>query len=276
MKKLIFILSLSTIFFTSCQNKEKSNSETTINEDVIKVDSVNFDYESPVSISKNKDTTQATVHIKYPKLSGQNQTVLNKINDFMAKTALKGLNGLVNLEDPENIAPNDNLTTIAKGFEKSYKESNTDVDYATSWSYEGYGDTTFISKKIIGLLYNESTYSGGAHGNYGTYYYNFDAKTGDLLILTDYISDTTAFRKVVEKFFYENEQKEAKAGGFEFDKSFYFFDQPFALPQNIAIKKDGLDFIYNPYEAAAYARGAITFSIPYKNLEGIIRKERIF
>jgi hypothetical protein len=61
------------------------------------------------------------------------------------------------------------------------------------------------------------------------------------------------------------------------EKAGYFLsNHKFFIPANYAFTREGVFFYYNPYEIAAYARGAITFTIPYSELEGIVKKELIF
>lgn len=275
MKKLLIVPIFLFLGFISCQNKE--NSQTTQTYEV-KVDSVVYNYETPKVITPNGDTTSTSIYVKYPKLSGGNEQAIAKINAFMEDLAKRGLAGAGMYEEDSVKKPAPaSLEEAGKTFLNAYEDFKKEMpESGMGWYFEGGGDTTYISPKIIGIFYTESVFTGGAHGNYNTSLLNFDAQTGELLKLTDIISDTTALKKIAEVKFYENEQKEAKAGDFEFDKSMYFWDSPFFLPQNVGITKEGLQFLYNPYEAAAYARGQISFTISWKDLDAIVRKERIF
>ncbi len=51
----------------------------------------------------------------------------------------------------------------------------------------------------------------------------------------------------------------------------FFFGEGFQLPENFAIKKEGIFFYYNPYEAAPYALGTTEFIISYKDLKDIVK-----
>ncbi|HEY1054416.1 MAG TPA: RsiV family protein, partial [Emticicia sp.] len=116
-----------------------------------------------------------------------------------------------------------------------------------------------------------SAYTGGAHGNYNTAFYNFDATNGKLLELNEIINDTLALNKLAEVKFKAQETAMAKENGMEFKMEDYFFPaNKFILPQNIGITKDGLRLLYNPYEVASYARGMIILDIPWQELKGIM------
>jgi hypothetical protein len=91
--------------------------------------------------------------------------------------------------------------------------------------------------------------------------------------LTDIVSDTTALKKLAEMKFEVTQKQFAKDNDFEFNKSDYFWGNPFFLPANIAITKTGLTFLYNPYEAAAYALGPISFSLTWEEVGLIARKD---
>ena len=73
---------------------------------------------------------------------------------------------------------------------------------------------------------------------------------------------------------FDKSQKQfAKDNDFEYNKADYFWGNPFYLPANIAVTKNGLLFLYNPYEAAAYALGTISFELTWQELGTLIKKE---
>ena len=52
-----------------------------------------------------------------------------------------------------------------------------------------------------------------------------------------------------------------------------FPDLKFDLPQNIAVVKEGIRFLYNPYEMTAYALGEFDLLLTWEQLGGLIKKE---
>ena len=116
-------------------------------------------------------------------------------------------------------------------------------------------------------------YTGGAHGNYGTGFYNFDVKTGNLITINDLLQEgfELPLRTIAEpifraKYLEEGMSKYSEAG-------FYFEEDVFTLTDNFAITKEGLKFVYNPYEVAPYAMGQQEILIPYKNLADLVKKD---
>jgi hypothetical protein len=139
--------------------------------------------------------------------------------------------------------------------------------------YDGSGDTLLISSKVISIYYQVYSFTGGAHGNSSITYLNFNAQTGDLLKLTDMVSDKIALKKMAELKFEKTQKEFAKDNDFEYDRTSYFWEKPFYLPANIAVTKTGLLFMYNPYEAAAYALGSISFELTWQELSTIAKTE---
>ncbi|RYU95530.1 DUF3298 and DUF4163 domain-containing protein [Emticicia agri] len=266
MKRIIYLMVLIGVIL-ACQSGKDAH--TTLAP--IAVDSVSFVQESAPYYTPGGDTLISSINIVYPKLTGGSDSVVSKINAFMAGLPLKGVSGVA---DPEgNNKTAGNMAEASKAFFSTVDAARKEMPDAPNmvYTYDGKGDTLWISPVVISLYYNESTYTGGAHGNYTTSYYNFDATTGKLLALQEIVSDTVALNKLAEVKFKAEETKMAKENGMEFKMEDYFFpENKFILSQNIGITKDGLRLLYNPYEVASYARGMIVLDIPWIELKGIL------
>lgn len=268
MKRIIYLVVVAG-FIWACQSGK--DSDNTITLAPIAVDSLSFKQESPPYYTPDGDTLISSIDIVYPKLSGGKDSVITQINAFMADLPLQGLAGLV---DPEgNVSAPKTLAEASKLFFKAVDEARKEMPDAPNmvYIYSSLGDTLVISPAVISLYYNESSYTGGAHDNYNTFFYNFDAATGKLLNRQDIVKDTLALNKLAEVKFVAEETKVGKENGIEFKMEDYFFPEgKFVLPQNIAITKDGLRLLYNPYEVASFARGMIILDIPWRELKGIV------
>jgi hypothetical protein len=269
MKKIIYLMVVAGVI-SACQ----SGKEATTDLATIAVDSVSFKQQSPPYYTPDGDTLISSIDIVYPELTGGNDSIISKINAFMAALPLKGLAGIT---DPEGNGKLPNtLADASKVFFNAVDEARKEMPDAPNmvYIYSGLGDTLVISTGVISLYYNESSYTGGAHDNYNTFFYNFDATTGKLLDLQAIVKDTLALNKLAEVKFKEEETKVAKENGMEFKMEDYFFpENKFILPQNIGITKEGLRLLYNPYEVAAYVRGTIIIDIPWRELKDIVVKK---
>ncbi len=268
--KNLFLLFLCSTVFMACQSTK--DTQTTETAATIKVDSITYKLESPPMISKEGDTTISSISINYPKLSGGDEAVMTKINTQIEQMVK---DQMFSMDDTVQTTKTGSIEALARGFLKEFEDlAKENVDQASiGWDYDGTGDTLLISPKVISIYYQVFTFTGGAHGNSNITYLNFNAQTGDLLKLTDIVSDTTALKKIAELKFEKTQKAFTKDNNFEFNKTDYFWGSPFFLPTNIAVTKNGLVFLYNPYEAAAYAYGSISFDLTWQELGAIARKE---
>ncbi len=262
--KTILLMSFIAMLGFSCKwdKKTVATNENHTASIAIVMDSI---YKSGPDVITNGDTSSSYVLLKFPKSMG-----LGSVDQLIIKTIkesqFESISGALFLEenDPK---PATVLDAIDKFIKSSEVDGNDNV--FMGYFYESIVDTNFVGNDVISIAISDFYFTGGAHPNSFTNYLNFDRATGAKIDINSIIQDTNAMKVVVEKAFYESEKKEL---GNEYDAKSYFFDDGFSLPQNYAITSKGLQCLYNPYEAAAYARGPILFTIPWKDLNGIIAK----
>ncbi len=129
------------------------------------------------------------------------------------------------------------------------------------------------TNKYLSLQMNTESFSGGAHGMYGTLLETFDLTTGKPLDLTDIIKDTTALRPLLEKGFVEAKKAESPdmANTTLADLLLPEFKQ-LTMPVMYCIVPEGVRFIYNPYEVAPYAVGQTDILLTWQQLEPLVEK----
>jgi len=107
-------------------------------------------------------------------------------------------------------------------------------------------------------------YSGGAHGNYGVNYKNYDRVSKKLIGFYDFF-DFEA-NEILESLLL----KEIK------NKNIKTFGTDFFVTDNIYFTDKGISFVYNPYEIASYADGIITVFLSFEKIpKSIILKNEI-
>lgn len=112
-------------------------------------------------------------------------------------------------------------------------------------------------------------FTGGAHGNSFRTIGLFSKTTGKQLAFEkDIITDLAGFEKIAEAAFRNARKIPAKRS---FKKAGYWFEQGFALSENILLTDDAVTLIYNPYECAPYVMGEIRIPIPLKDVIRYIR-----
>lgn len=126
---------------------------------------------------------------------------------------------------------------------------------------------------LLCIEQGKRSYTGGPHGDYYTYFYNFDIVTGKELSLSDVLIDgyEEELRKIAEHTLRLN-------FGINDDQSLgeFGFTLPtgkFELSKNFYLKGEGIGFFYNIYEIAPYAVGSIEVFIPMKKIKKLVKKD---
>lgn len=151
-----------------------------------------------------------------------------------------------------------------------YRSYDVDEDFspASHVYIETYDFTNKVAYNKPGLLTLESgfyTYTGGAHGMYGTSYLSFlTNEPPKSLELEDVLTSTDS--TILGALLFEHlEDKER----------LYTEDQPIPPTNNFGVVAEGIVFCYPPYEIGPYAAGQIEIVVPYATLKerGLLRKE---
>lgn len=125
------------------------------------------------------------------------------------------------------------------------------------------------SDSLIVVKTNYYIFTGGAHGYGAINFITFERDSGERLNNKDLFSDYTAFKEFAESRF--RKEFDIPAGENINSTGFFFSNDTFSLPQNIAILANEVVLIYNPYEIASYARGEITMRFPRSKVEQWLR-----
>lgn len=211
----------------------------------------------------------ATIKAIYPIAMGGSEAARRRLNENFEKNLRRSL-AIFSVEENEVPAT---LDSIAASFLHEYELAQVDYpDGGMPWMVETISKILYDSPKFVTIEMDNYSYAGGAHPNYYVSLLNFDATTGEPLKITDLITDTLQLAKLAEAKFREvrelGQDENLNEAGF-------FWGETFILPENFGIKGDSLYLFYNPYEIAPYALGPTDFSLPFDQLKGILRKEKI-
>jgi len=261
MKNIIFLTILCLSFF-ACKEKFTSK-DIKISNNIPKIDTISYNLKSISKEFGDCDDTPVnctTAKVQYVAIKNVEANPSYPIINTKITNILKG-------NAPDITSFLDSFINEAKTFYEEFPETSA-----------GYGieleqRVLFNSPQIITIETFNYAYTGGAHGNYGTVFYNFDVATGAIidlkkLLVVNYESALKAIAEPLFKKAYleEGMTKYSEAG-------FYFEHDVFTLTDNFAITKEGLKFVYNPYEVAPYALGQQEIIIPYTSLKEVIRKD---
>ena len=129
---------------------------------------------------------------------------------------------------------------------------------ATTREYKSAYSVIYAGRKYLSFRAEEYSYTGGAHGSNKITVATIDRKTGKMVRLADFISADEM--PVLKKLLLEKVIK--KLGG-------KVGLQGEVRPvENFCVVKDGLMFVYNEYEVACYAAGAIEVVVSFDEIKG--------
>ena len=133
-----------------------------------------------------------------------------------------------------------------------------------------------MDDRVLTLLYNDYSFTGGAHGSYGDTGCSFDVETGRLLSLEDLSGDYDALASFLLDTMVntvENDPELAQRidlGLFEEGTGYAEILAPLLRQGAWYFDGQGLVIFSSLYEISSYAAGPIVFSIPYAQLQGHI------
>ena len=158
-----------------------------------------------------------------------------------------------------------NLMDTIQKFNTEFDAFRTEFPEAAG-HYEWYEkDSLFYAgENHVTLQRDVYQYWGGAHGSNWLMYYNIN-KDGKLLDYTDFAQDTMVIKQAAEKAFRSKynipENTPINSTGKMFPESGFF------LPDSFAVTSDSIIFVFQPYEADAYAFGRHRFGILKSEIE---------
>jgi len=254
------LLGMSLLF--SCKNSEKKDPQQP---DEPKGEPIRFEMQSFTKkggTCKEDHVKCVVIKLNYPLAVAGVEQARNSINQFVNRMSLEAVH-----PDPDQSIKD--IDTAAEKLIGYYQEQLNDFpDYELGWEIDVDGNAEIVDNYAVITL---SAYSntGGAHPNHHISIANFNLNSGKELKLREIITDAKAFNELAQKRFIEARISEYDLD--EVDINDFFFGEGFQLPENFALKKEGIFFYYNPYEAAPYALGTTEFTIAYKDLKDIVK-----
>ena len=145
-------------------------------------------------------------------------------------------------------------------------------EYGLSYNYELQSNVSvvFSSSKLISFSSDGYTYTGGAHGNFGTTFLVLDLANKKKLTLGDvlHLEDSVTLNIVLE----DKLRKAYKLKSTDMLTEI-LFDEKISFNDNFFVTEKGIGFNYNPYEIAAYVYGEIRLFIPFSEIKSLLKQE---
>lgn len=143
----------------------------------------------------------------------------------------------------------------------------TDPALPLRCSYQAQVTPELNAHGLLTLRYSGEQYSGGAHGSAEVAFLNIDVETGDPLRLQSLIRiRPEKLQKLLDRGLRAQrgipaEQPLTEAG---------LLVEALPIPEAVAMRADGLLFVWQAYEIAAYAEGQPSLLLPYADLQKVI------
>ena len=136
-----------------------------------------------------------------------------------------------------------------------------------------------MDARVLTLLYNDYSFTGGVHGFYGDTGYSFDLSTGKLLRLEDLSGDYDALASFLVETMVttvENDPELAQRidlGLFAEGTGYADILSPLLRQGSWYFDSQGLVIFSSLYEISSYAAGPVFFHIPYAELQGHVDEQ---
>ena len=145
-------------------------------------------------------------------------------------------------------------------------------DAPGTWAVERKITVLFQNPRILSLVAEDYSYTGGAHPLMVEILGSFDLQQGHPLVLADLLKP--GFEEPVTALA-EAELRRVREIAPEADlvAEGFFLEDGFRLTDNFAVVADGLRFYYNPYDIGPYVMGSTDLTIPLTALQPWIAED---
>ena len=165
--------------------------------------------------------------------------------------------------------PGASIEEAADAFLAGWVDFRRESPEALAWEQSVDVSVTWEGARLVVVGASESSYTGGAHGNYSSVYGVFERDTGKKLALSDLLIDghEAKLAPLVTAALEAHFEMPLSEAGVELEGS-----AP-PLAGTWSVSGEALTFHYNPYEIGPYAMGAPEAAVPRAALAGLLRPD---
>ncbi len=170
------------------------------------------------------------------------------------------------------------MTEETQNYFKNYRDEladetfsdSTDEDGGAFLNYENSSQMSVIANnsRYLSLAHLDYSYTGGAHGNYGTAFYTLDLKNRKRLTLNDVFK--AGFEATLDKAIDKKVRQQLSISPEESLEGHLLIEK-IEHNDNFALTEKGILFNYVPYEIASYAQGEIQIFVPFSELKTVLK-----
>lgn len=189
------------------------------------------------------------------------------VNQFLDHQILKFSQGFS--EKPsDRLSLQQNIDAFVNVSNQDVREGGMGVPYTMSIDVEDLGQR---GANLAQFKVHGDFYTGGAHGSVVNSYYVLDLSKHKQVKLDDLL--ISGQKNKLYNVVYPEFVRWVKAGDPAVNMKEYEAMWKFTLAHNFTLNKKGLTFYYGQYDIGPYVAGMPEFTIPYTQLNGIIKPE---
>src|SRR5690606_35165164 len=233
---------------------QPSMDEQQANDQNAAIDTLTYRYEDYIKYSKNLIKTSETTDTAF--YAASYPVFDDSAANRFVQTALLG-------DDSTTVE------TAASAFIGEFDRFYASDPFPRIWTSESHAKVYTITPSYLGLAIHAYSFTGGAHGNYATIFKHFDLQANERLTLSDIVAPSfqNELTAVGERYFRTQEN----LGVDQSLEDAYFFDGGrFSLPDNFALERDSMLFLYTIYEIKPYVNGETELRVPYTDIERLL------
>jgi hypothetical protein len=218
----------------------------------------------PLIVSDNDCTECPNISIEIPKALEQ-----SKLTETINTALEEELISLLVFDDEIEAS---SISEAIQSFKNGYEElKKLYPDETTGWEAKISGVVSFEDKNMITIALNSYLFTGGAHGYNTRSFLNFNKRKGKEIENWELFKNQDHFENFAEAKF--RIQEDIPQDNPINSTGFMFEQDEFYLPDNIGFTEKGLVLLYNQYEVASYADGAIELVLPYAEVKNYLAKK---
>ncbi|MBD2770535.1 DUF3298 domain-containing protein [Hymenobacter sp. BT664] len=156
----------------------------------------------------------------------------------------------------------------AQAARRDLREESPETPFGYGLNYEQHQATYVFWNQapLLSLAFYTYSYSGGAHGGYGTQVVTYDTRTGQHLRFADIFRPGTEAQ--LSQLLEQAVRRTLHITGQSLEERLNVGTMP--VTRNVCLTGGGAVFVYAPYEIASYADGEISLFISQANLQPLM------
>jgi len=165
----------------------------------------------------------------------------------------------------------DDIPMALESFSAGYTELIENFPGTPEWEANVNASISFEDAHMLSLKMESYLFTGGAHGYEEVRFLNFDKRRGREIEGINMFTNFGPILDMAETAFREmhNIPEEASINS----TGFMFEGEVFHLPDTIGFDSHGMVLHYNQYEVASYADGPIRISLPWVEVQPLLRNK---